>query len=56
LPPVVAVEAVAPTPLTAAEIAERDAVRARRKEDRARKQAEAQARRDQSAQSRRKKK
>jgi hypothetical protein len=56
LPPVVAVEPVAPTPLTPAELAEREAVRARRKEDRSRKQAEAQARRDQSAQSRRKKK
>jgi hypothetical protein len=56
LPPVVAVEPVAPTPLTAAELAEREAVRQRRKDDHARKQAEAQARRNQAAQSRRKKK
>ena len=55
LPPVVAAEPVAPTPLTPQELAEREAVRLRRKDDRARKQAEAQARRDQIARSRKKK-
>lgn len=55
LPPVVAAEPVAPTPLTPQELAEREALRLRRKDDRARKQAEAQARRDQIARSRKKK-
>lgn len=55
LPPVVVAEPVAPTPLTPKELAEREAVRLRRKDDRARKQAGAQARRDQIAQSRKKK-
>lgn len=55
LPTVVAPEPEAPTPLTAAELAERDATRSRRKEDRNRKQAEAQTRRDQASRDRRRK-
>lgn len=55
LPPVAAVTATVPVPATAAELAERAAVRARRKEDKARKQADEKARRDQIARDRRKK-
>jgi hypothetical protein len=47
LPPVAPVVAVAPTPPTSAELAEREAVRARRKQDKARKQAQEKARREQ---------
>ncbi len=55
LPPVAAVTATAPVAVSAAEIAEREVVRARRKEDRARKQATEKARRDQIARDHKKK-
>lgn len=55
LPPVAAVTASAPVPVSAAELVERAEVRARRKEDKARKQAAEKARRDQIARDHKKK-